>query len=101
MKPAPTIAVPAIYSGRHSGQVSPIEPSTCLNRLLPGDARGRILLSDKDGARASVRVGAVLHPGMLVADGTGFLQHRDRPTAQRVDCWPSLLRHQNIEIAPA
>ena len=43
------------------------------------------------------RAGWIPHPGMLVAlvDGTGFLQHRDRPAAHRAARWPSLLHRQH------
>lgn len=70
MEPALILAAPANYSGGYSGagvadRTQHIFDS--IDRLLPGGARGRIPPSDEDGALAGVRVGAVPHPGMLVA----------------------------------
>jgi hypothetical protein len=64
-------------------------------------ASRRVLTGDVEGPFASVRIGAVLHPAVLLAltDGAGFLQHADRPAAQRPDREsPSL--DISIEIAP-
>jgi hypothetical protein len=48
-------------------------------------------------ARAGVRIGAILHPTMLLtfADGMRFVLHFDRPTAQRLDRGPPFFRRQH------
>jgi hypothetical protein len=60
------------------------------------------MASDVARALAGVRIGAVLHPTMLLtlADRAGFLQQRDRPAAQRPDRGSSISRHQH-KISPA
>jgi hypothetical protein len=52
---------------------------------------------DGESAPARVRIGAVLHPAVRLAftNGAGFLQHGDRPAAQRPDLGPSFLEHQH------
>ena len=52
---------------------------------------------DIEGPLSRMRIGAVLHPTVLLAlaDGAGFVQHVDRPTAQGADRRPSLLGHQH------
>jgi len=60
---------------------------------LRRDPRRRILPRDIEGAFARMRIGAVQHPAVVLAfsDGAGFLQHGDRPTAQRPDLRPFFL----------
>ena len=56
-----------------------------------------MLPSEIDGALSGVRVGAVLHPAVRLAfaDRACFLQHGDRPAAQRPDRRPLLPCHQH------
>ena len=62
----------------------------------------RIPACDVERALAGVRVGAVLHPAVLLAfpDGAGLLQHGDRLTAQRPDRRSPLARHQHRSVHP-
>lgn len=55
--------------------------------IIRRDARRQVLPRDVEGALAAERVGAVPHPAVLLplADGSGFVQHRDGPAAQRPD----------------
>jgi hypothetical protein len=55
-------------------------------------ASRRILSGDVEGPLASMRIAAVLHPAVLLAfaDRARFLQHGDRPAAQRPDRRSSL-----------
>ncbi len=73
--------------------------------VLRREAGRRILPCDVEGPLASVRVGAVLHPPVRrsLVDGTGLLQHRDRPAAQHPDRGPPFLVHQhrNRSLAPS
>jgi hypothetical protein len=52
------------------------------DRFLWGDAGRRILAGDDEGALTGIRIGAILHPGGLLAlaDGAGLKEHRDRPS---------------------
>jgi hypothetical protein len=70
-------------AGWHSGQVSPVEPST-----------SSIAASDSDGALVSMRIGSVCHPAVLLAfaDGAGLEQDVDRPALQGPDRGPPLGR---------
>jgi hypothetical protein len=60
--------------------------------------RRRIPASDVEGALASVRIAAVLHPTVRLAfaDGAGLLQHGDCPTSQRSGGRSSFSRHQHL-----
>lgn len=50
-----------------------------------------------EGPLSCMRIGAVLHPTVLLAlaDGACFVERVDRPTAQGADRRPSLLGHQH------
>ena len=96
-------------AGGHSGQVSPIEPSTSStkhifddgDRLVRGDTRRRILPSDQDRALAGVGIGVVLCPSVLFAfmDGTGLEQDRTGPSLDRPEGGP-FLPHQHRSRLP-
>ena len=67
-----------VYSGGHSGQVSPIESSTPPHfgdRLIRRDAGQRIQAGGFERALPRVRIGPFLHPAVLLAlaDGASFL----------------------------
>ena len=88
------------HCGGHSGQVSPIESSTSRTSATASSGEtpdGGSRRACREGAFAGVRVGAVLHPAVLLAlaDGAGFLQNTDRPAAQCPDRRPPFLRHQH------
>jgi len=55
------------------------------NRILRRHAPRRVPPRGVEGATAGVRVGAILHPAVLLAfvDSAGFLQHGYRPAVQR------------------
>ena len=56
-------------------------------RRVRRDALWRIPAGCVKRALAGMRIGAVLHPAVLIAlsDGAGLLQQSDRPSAQRAD----------------
>ncbi|BAC49515.1 blr4250 [Bradyrhizobium diazoefficiens USDA 110] len=58
----------------------------------------RILADDIERALMRMWIGPILHPAvrLALADSAGFVQHGDRPAAQRPDRrWSCLLRHQH------
>src|SRR5258708_37184669 len=87
-------------SAAHSGHVSPI-PSNNLRdrdrRRLRRNSERRIQARDVESELAGVRVGAVLHPAVLLAlaDGASLLQHRDGPAAPSRERRSPLLCHQH------
>jgi hypothetical protein len=60
--------------------------------LVRRDGERRILTGGGEDAVAGMRIGAVLHPTVLLAleDGTCLLQHGDRPAARGPDRWPPI-----------
>jgi hypothetical protein len=73
--PATSIFVGRAVRARVSDRVQHV--SDCDSRCLRRDPGRRILAGDFEGALAGVRVGAILHPAVLVAlaNGAGFLQY--------------------------
>jgi hypothetical protein len=59
----------------------------------------RIPASDVEGALASVRIGAILHPTVMLAfaDGASFLQHGDGPASQRSNGRSAFSDHQHLK----
>jgi hypothetical protein len=70
-------------------------PQLC-DCIFGGDASRGMPPCDLESSLAGMRVGAVLHPAMLLAlvDGLRLLQHVDRPAAQRPDVVRSALLSQ-------
>jgi len=66
-------------------------------RCLTGYAFRQVSTGDIEGPLSGMRIGAILHPTVLLAlaDGAGFVQRVDRPTAQSADRRSSLLGHQH------
>src|SRR5687767_1513928 len=62
-------------------------------RCTWGDACWRVSTGDIEGPLPCMRIGAFLHPSVLLAlaDGASFLEHGHRPAAQRPDRSPPFL----------
>jgi hypothetical protein len=63
----------------------PFSTSAMATAATSGETPGGGSSRAMSKALAGVRVGAVLHPAVMLAfaDGVGFQQHADRPAAQR------------------
>ncbi|MET4374811.1 hypothetical protein ABIA99_007543 [Bradyrhizobium sp. LB12.1] len=66
-------------------------------RFIRADTCWRVSTGGIESPLAGVRIGAFLHPTVLLAlaDRTSFLEHRDRPSAQCPCCRPSFTRYQH------
>ena len=66
-------------------------------RFISGDACWRVSTSDIEGPLPRMRIGAFLHPTVLLAlaDGASFLEHVNRPSAHRPYRRPALTCHQH------
>jgi hypothetical protein len=65
-------------------------------RFISGDACWRVSTGDIEGPLSRMRIGAILHPTVLLAlaDGARFLEDVNRPSAQRPYRLPSFTRYQ-------
>jgi hypothetical protein len=65
--------------------------------FISGDACWRVSTGDIEGSLPRMRIGAVLHPTAFpaLANCARFLEHVDRPSAQRPYRRPSFTRHQH------